>query len=213
MKQRSQKEAIIDRLLLLYLLFKMRKKSYSVSGDIKLQKLLYKTEERMYNKKYKGLSYNFVRWNYGPFSQEIYVDTKDLEKTGFLRQAYDKSIGISEDGIKLIETLRGNFTKNKLDDFFERVINEFGSLKGEDIKATVYTYPRVGGRITVGQTKKRDILLEKLDDSNASECFWIDDDCIETLSVLFDPQSHESIKKGLRALREEEGKPFTPVLE
>jgi len=214
MKERDLKEAISDRLLLLYLLFKIRKKGQSVSGDTKLQKLLYEIEQRMYRNRYKGLNYNFVRWDFGPFSQEVYVDSADLEKTGFLKRHSDKSIGISDSGIRLIEMMQKDLKGDKvLEEYFDRVINEFGPYKGKGIKAAIYTSPKVGERKPIRETTKAEILLKKLDTSEAMKSFWINDRWFETLRIIFDPTFSLKVKKGLQALKEEEGKPFIPVTE
>ena len=72
-------------LLLLYLAAKTGDKGRNILGHIKLQKLLYKTEERMIQVKCKGLNYNFIRWKFGPFSQENFnSDVSDLKESGFL---------------------------------------------------------------------------------------------------------------------------------
>jgi len=213
MIERTVKEAIIDRVLLLYLLARTKQKGYNISGDVKLQKLLYKAEERMYLDRYKGLNYNFVRWDYGPFSQEIYVDTRDLIETGLLRKT-GQAIDVSEHGVRLIEALREVLDRNrKFEQIIDRVINEFGPLKGRDIKAMIYSYPKIGERKPIRQAKKGESILQKLQDLEAKDRFWIDEKWFETLEVLFDPATYRSIKEGLKALKEEEGRPFVPVSE
>jgi len=213
MIERTVKEAILDRLLLLFLIVRTRQKGYNITGDVKLQKLLYKAEERMYLSGYKGLNYNFVRWEHGPFSQEVYVDTEDLTETGFLRR-YENAIDVSNKGVQLVEALRETLDKNrKIEQIIDKVINEFGPLKGQRIRAVMYSYPKVGERKTIKKTKKGEFILRKLEDSEAKERFWVDEKWFETLEVLFDPTSYKSIKEGLKALKEEEGRPFVPIVE
>ena len=213
MIERTVKEAILDRLLLLFLIVRTRQKGYNITGDVKLQKLLYKAEERMYLSRYKGLNYNFVRWEHGPFSQEVYVDTEDLTETGFLRR-YENAIDVSNQGVQLVEALRETLDKNrKIEQIIDKVINEFGPLKGQRIRAVMYSYPKVGERKTIKKTKKGEFILRKLEDSEAKERFWVDEKWFETLEVLFDPTSYKSIKEGLKALKEEEGRPFVPIVE
>src|SRR3989337_740435 len=84
MEQRSLNEALVDRFILLYLVTRNRQKGYNILGPIQLQTLLYKIEEQMWLKNCKGLSYTFIRWKHGPFSQEVYSDVRDLKDTGFL---------------------------------------------------------------------------------------------------------------------------------
>lgn len=214
MIERDIQEAIMDRVLLLYLVAKSRKKGYNVSGHIKLQKLLYKTEERMYVSKYKGLNYSFIRWNFGPFSQEIYSDVKDLGENGFLKVRPGEVIDISDDGVQLINALGEVLEKNrKFKEIIDRVINEFGPLKGDQIKDAMYSYPKIGERKLIAEIKKGELILPRLVDSEAVDRFWIDEKWFETLRILFDPALYKSMKEGLKALKTEEGKPFIPVLE
>ena len=212
--ERTVKESIIDRLLLLYVIARTRQKGYNITGDVKLQKLLYKAEESMYLEGYKGLNYNFVRWEHGPFSQEVYVDTRDLIETGFLRSSQGKAIDVSDQGVQLIEALQEILSRNrKFEQIIDRVINEFGPYKGQKCKAVVYSYPKVGEKKPIKKVRKGEFILQKLENSEAKDRFWIDEKWFETLEVLFDPASYKSIKEGLKALKEEEGRPFVPVVE
>jgi uncharacterized phage-associated protein len=212
MKERNIEEAIVDRILLLYLIARTRQKGYNISGQIKLQKMLFKTEERMFLSRYKGLNYNFIRWDYGPFSPEIYFDVRDLKETGLLR---DKdTVDISEIGLQLLNALTGLLDKNrKFKEIIDRVINEFGPLKGRQIKDVMYSYPKIGEKKLIAETKKGEIILPKLEATEAEDRFWIDERLFETFRILLDPSSNKSTKEGLEALKKEEGKPFIPVLE
>jgi uncharacterized phage-associated protein len=213
-QERTPREVLIDRLLLLFLLVRMRQKGYRVSGDVKLHKLLYKVQERMFLDRYKGLNHTFIFWKHGPFSQEIYSDTADLRETHLLRKTHDRTIDVSEDGAKLVSAIHEAFRRNsKVQDYVERVVNEFGPYSGKEIKAVMYSYPKVGERKPIGSAKPGEFILGKLDDSEARDSFWLDDEWLETLEVLFDPSSYKSMTQGLKALREEKGKPFVPILE
>lgn len=208
MEQRSLNEALIDRLLLLYLVTRTRQKGYNILGPIKLQKLLYKIEERMWRKNYKGLSYTFIRWKHGPFSQEIYSDVRDLKDTGLLNKV--DAVSSSSKGQHLIEKLEPLFDY-EAKDIIEKVINEFGSLKSKQIKAIMYSYPKVGERRTIGEIKDGDLLLTKMKASDARKSFWLDERLMETLCVLFSPSATKAIQDGLDAIKKEEGRPFIPV--
>ena len=63
---RSAYEVIIDRLLLIYLISLNREIGNDIQGthherQIKLQKLLYWSEHEMFQDKYKGLNYHFIK--------------------------------------------------------------------------------------------------------------------------------------------------------
>lgn len=213
MKKRTPSESLIDRLLLLYLIVRIRDFGYKITGNVKLQKLTYKSQERMFLGGLKGFNYNFVRWDFGPFSQEIVPDTSDLLETGFLRKSGNVIVP-SGRGSQLIRDLDTVFERNKaIVEYIDRVILEFGPYPGKTIRALMYSYPKVGVRKTIEQTKKGELILSKLDASEAKETFWIDDEWMETLEMLFDPTCYKAVSEGLEALRKEEGRPFIPVTE
>lgn len=208
MEQRSLNEALADRLLLLYLVNRVRQKGYNILGPIKLQKLIYKTEETLCKKKIKGLTYTFIRWKHGPFSQEIYSDVDDLKECGFLITEDEAST--SEKGRRMAsiaEKLLDPETKDTID----RVINEFGPLNGKQLKAVMYSYPVFGEMRTIREAKEGELLLSKLNEVNGKDSLKLDEDFLETLSVLFNPSACNSIKKSLAAMKTEEAKPFIPV--
>jgi uncharacterized phage-associated protein len=212
MKLRTPNEAIVDRFLLLYLLFTIRKKGYNITGYTKLQKLLYKIEETFYRERYKGLNYNFVFWKHGPFDPQIKWDVEDLQQTNLIKPT-DKVIEYTDSGKKLIETLQHVFERNsKVVEVVNKVVNELGPLNSREIKAAMYAYPKVGEKKPIRQSRKGEFILNRLEDSEASDRFYIDDSTLETLEVLFDPKAYKAIHEGLKAIKEEEGKPFTPVL-
>jgi uncharacterized phage-associated protein len=208
MEERSLEEALIDRLLLLYVVARTRQKGYNIVGNIKLQKMLYKTQERMYLAKCKGLNFNFVRWRFGPFSQEIYSDIKDLKATGYLIP--EDVASASEKGIKLLRNFDSIFD-DETKDIIERVINEFGPYSGRQIREVMYSYPKVGEKKTIEEAELGEVLLTRLKPENARKCVRIDEEKLETLRFLFDPKSNAAIQDGIRSLKTEECKPFIPV--
>jgi uncharacterized phage-associated protein len=208
MEERSPYEAIIDRLLLLYVASRTREKGHNILGQIKLQKMLYKTQERMYLAKFKGLNYNFIRWQFGPFSQEIYSDVRDLKATGFLIS--QDTASVSEKGHKLLTALAPVFD-DEMKDLIDRVINEFGPYTGRQIRKVMYSYPKVGEKKTIEEAEMGELLLSKLHQVDAKRHVHMDEQTFETLRFLFDPTSSKELKKSLDALKTEKCKVFTPV--
>jgi len=208
MEERNVHEAILDRLLLLYLVARTREKGYNILGQIKLQKLLYKAQERMYLSKCKGLNYNFVRWKFGPFSQEIYSDVEDLKETGFLDRRV--AVNASAKGLRLLKTL-GLVFDEETTELIDKVINEFGPYTGRQIKAVMYSFPKVGEKKTIKEAKMGEVLLTKLNEKNAKKRLLLKEQTLDTLRFLFDPLTHKAIEEGLKALKTEKCRPFIPV--
>lgn len=208
MEQRSLNEALIDRLLLLYLVTRIRQKGYNILGPVKLQKLLYKIEEQMFRKNCKGLSYTFIRWKHGPFSQEIYSDVRDLKDTGFLNT--EDPASASEKGQHFAK-IAENILNPESKDIIERVINEFGPLNGKQLKEVMYSYPIVDEKRTIREAKEGELILSKLNEEQARKCIQVNERLLETLSIVFNPSAYKAIKSGLEAMKKEEPKRFIPV--
>src|SRR3990172_5093602 len=204
MENRSLEEALVDRFLLLYVVARTRKKGCNILGHIKLQKMLYKTQERMYLARWKGFNYNFVRWKFGPFSQEIYSDVDDLKRAGYLIQ--EDAASISEKGLRLLkdfDVLLDAETK----DIIERVINEFGPYTGRQIREVMYSFPKVGEKKTIEEAEMGEVLLTRLHPEDAKKCLRADEAQLETLRFLLVPKSNKEIQDGLRSLRTDKCQP------
>jgi uncharacterized phage-associated protein len=208
MAERTPEEAILDRLLLLYVVARNRERGHNILGQIKLQKLLYKTQERMYLSGCKGLNYNFIRWKFGPFSQEIYSDVRDLKVTGFLNP--QDAASASMKGQHLLKKLGVIFDRETVQ-LIDGVINEFGAYSGRQIKSVTYSFPKVGEKKTIEEAELGDLLLTKLNEKKAKKCIRLDERVFDTLRFLFDPSAHKAIQEGLEALKTEKCRPFTPV--
>ena len=208
MDHRSLDEALIDRLLLLYLVTRTRKKGYNILGPIKLQKLLYKIEEQMFRKDCKGLSYTFIRWKHGPFSQEVYSDVKDLKATGFLNA--EDVASTSRKGQEMAK-IAENILDPEVKDIIERVLNEFGPLSGKQLKEVMYSYPIVDEKRTIREAKEGELILSKLTEEKARKCIRVNERLLETLSIMFNPSAYKAIRNSLDAMKKEEPKRFIPV--
>ena len=214
---RSINEVIVDRLLLLYLLIRNRRKGFSVSGNsfgrqLKLQKLLYWVEFEMNSTGYKGLNYNFFKWKYGPFAKEIYDDTAHLLRNRLITE--DKwELSVSEKGNDLLETCGEVFEFNTgISAFFDRIIERFGGYDAEDLKNATYDFPILGKKIPIERVKKGELILPKLKYEDAERVFFIDEKWMPTFQIMFDPGFYSAINTSLDQMRKERGIPFKPVI-
>jgi uncharacterized protein YwgA len=135
---RNYEEVVSDRLLLLLLLHENRRHGNSISGtafqrELKIQKLLYRIEEKMNKQEYKGLNYNFFRWTYGPFARELNIDIEELETTKFV-EVVNHELKLSRKGIDLINSLNQFFNSDlELMEWYDRSIREFGEYDAEEL--------------------------------------------------------------------------------
>lgn len=116
---------LADRILLVYTLGRARKKRH-LPGRTRLLKTLFKTEVELRDQDIGSPSYEFYRWNHGPFSKRVYQDLTDLTACGlssdtrasargvdlaaYLRRALESTPGWSE----------AFSTLDRAQDFFKR---------------------------------------------------------------------------------------------
>ncbi|MDH5414835.1 MAG: Panacea domain-containing protein [Flavobacteriaceae bacterium] len=210
--ERSYDEVIVDRLLLLYLSTTMRSSGRLLSGDLKLQKLVYKSEENMLLGQDKGFNYFFIRYKMGPWSRELQEDAKELTKMGFLNKEQYAYMP-ADRTYKLIEDADEIFKKNRFAvQIIDQVIREFGEYKGKELKVLMYAYPKPDTKIPIQHIKLGDPILQKLSIHEAKNRFILDEDWLDTLGILFNPYMYSAINKGINNLKKEFGRPFRPVV-
>lgn len=187
---RTDREKVIDKLLLLHLLNKS-----DIDGKTKLQKTVFFSEDSVNEKGIKSFSYNFIRYHHGEFSFQLQSDLEDLRKNNFLSAG--RFIKPSSDGRRLLERAGGILDKNP--DIVKRVDNiaEFTSNKNLD-KILVYAYNRIfkHGK-PVGEIPEGIELLHKIEDEKAEILFDLDDGFLNTLEVMLDRKSYDRLKNSI----------------
>ncbi|MCX6650013.1 MAG: DUF4065 domain-containing protein [Candidatus Bathyarchaeota archaeon] len=214
---RNLEEVVSDRLLLLFLIYENRLHGNAVEGkneferQLKLQKLLFKTEELMDKDDYKGLNYNFVRWDHGPFAIEIYMDSEDLIKTNFLERI-NNEIKLTEKGSKLISNLLSFFKSDKdLNLYLDRAIRQFGEYDANELKVIIKKFPSKSG-ISIKELKKGTPILIKRDEDSSKRVFKIPAHLFEELIIEFNPDMQGRLKNGLLSVRSSHLRKFRPVI-
>src|SRR3972149_2547917 len=110
---RTPREALIDRILLLYAIERVNEYGL-MEGPFKLMKVPFLSQRAMNNDGEKGFNYTFFRWDYGPLSTEIYDDRDTLLRAGYITQVGTKGrIYPTEGGKQLLESLRDLFAENE----------------------------------------------------------------------------------------------------
>ena len=211
MVSRDLTETLIDRLLMLFLIGESQKHGYRITGKVKLLKLLYLSESRMIKDKMKGLNYGFYRWNYGPMSNEALRDLDFLSENNLLAKE-GNSIFITSRGRELLKSSSNLLNRNE--DFLvhiQKTIREFGPYTGGKIKAVVYATPKIGERKLIRNAEHGEELLRKLFAEEAKKRFRMDDEWTETLSILMDKGTYDSLKKGEQDAKEGRVTKYEPL--
>jgi hypothetical protein len=104
---RKPHEITIDRALLLYVLRLVE--PYGLMSDVKLQQLAFLCELQLFDKRIRGLHFEFFRYAYGAFSKDLDNDLLSLRRKGCLENfdltdAAQKALDLLVDGSKDNET-------------------------------------------------------------------------------------------------------------
>ncbi|MCX6821075.1 MAG: hypothetical protein NT016_03950 [Candidatus Aenigmarchaeota archaeon] len=193
---RTPIERMIDKLLLIYLFG-----THKIIDDTKAQKTVFFAENNMNEKRIKGFSYDFIRWNFGEFSRDLESDLKELKNKNFITD----NLILTQDGEEILNQIGSVLQKNS--EIIKR-IDMFGSYTESksltEVKDVAYTKIIVNGK-QVKDLPMGEPLLHKLDDSEARINFSIDTGWLGTFEVLFNPRIKDSLDV---ALTEEEYIPF-----
>lgn len=214
---RTTSEVLQDRLTILFLLRENRRKGNSVQGNsfqrhVKLQKLLYHLESRLFNDRIKALNYTFYKWQHGPFSKFVYSDVDALEKTDMIIvrdvSEFYGEFYLTERGLELIDNLNEIINDyDELNRYTIRVINEFGEYDWYDLKHITYAYPSPLTRIPIKKLNKGDLILPKLEISEATKIITINEAWRDTLGFILEPELYEKIISSIKLARSDsEGK-------
>ena len=175
---RTIRETAIDKLLLLYILSK-----YKIDGKTKLQKAIFFAEKSTNEKGVKIFNFDFIRYNFGEYSNELQTDYRELYHNGFILDT--RPIEITDESKELLKRCqhilgRNGILLNKIEPIIEHIV----SLPLDRIKEMAYTKIVLFGK----EVKDLEIgtpILYKLNSSQVKSEIIIDDKWIEKLNSFF----------------------------
>jgi len=188
---RDKKEEIIDRLLLLYLIGEANK--VTGIGKLLLQKLVFLAEKAMISDGIKGFNFRFFRYNLGPFTEEIYIDSKKLFSAGLLRET-EWPFRLTKQGKALLENIYSFIVKRcdnkEVLSIIEKTVGKYAKYNTEKIKKFVYAIKIQ----PIGESKILPIkdvssgywLTEKIDEKKAKKSFTLNEKLMEDLEYEFE---------------------------
>lgn len=193
--ERPHETKVVDRALLLYLLKKINECGVT-EGDTKLQKIVFASETS--RKGERGLNYNIIRWDHGPFSKELAIDKEFLGKNNLI---VGKTLELTETGEKMVSRIKTNIerdpdmkktitiitqticTKN-LDDILRMVYDSVFKLpNGKEMR--IKDIPN--GELMVGRSATRDEQNKLI----------FDDATIETLDIMMNEVLFSSLQTAM----------------
>jgi hypothetical protein len=181
---RTEKDALIDRLLLLYAVERGNHFGH-MDGPFKLMKIPLMAELDSAEESVSSFNYTFFRYQHGPITTEIYEDARVLRELGLLDlpEHGKGTIKLTEKGIHLLKSIEGLYAENEVvckyvaESAKANAPLAFGVLKKRVYNRTVDT---CGGKMKIGDLPFYCDVVSKLEGDNVLR-FQLDDDWLDTL--------------------------------
>lgn len=199
------KDSAVNNLLLLYLIDETNSKGF-LDEHLKLQKLVFLIQKNLNQKKLKGFSYNFFRWEKGPFSAGVANDLKLLSKNGFVKWD-DKKIYLTKEGKRVLVDCKEIFEQNSIfNKTIDDITDKYSNVPANDLKNLVYQLnmfvPIIRKVMPIEKIPKRRLILFKPQESKMKQFFEMDEDWEATLELLFNRGGLVSLEKAYEDAKE-----------
>jgi hypothetical protein len=201
---RTPKETLSDRLLLLWLLYDAMK--FSTIGDTKAHKLGYLSELKMNNDLEKGFNYNFKKLPFGPYSEQLQKDADWIEEQKLIdshRFADGKIFQSARFGRKLLSDFSDMFVRNNI---FTRKIfainGKYASLNTYELVETVHQQgtPEIED-VKISDLENGEMILFRLPSEKAKVEFYITPEELATLDVYLDEENYNSVMSAFESAK------------
>jgi len=209
-KVSSGADSLVNLFLLLYAIERASRRGY-LTGRVKLQKLLFEAEKRMTKSGWVGLNYVFYRWKHGPWSPEAQWGLEWLVRNGLVTEA-EALIEATADGRRVLDDARELVESNKeMMKLIESVSDAHALDTGRTMEDAVYGTPSPTTGQLIDNIKPGETVLEPLEKSKASKLFRMDDSWVQTLEILLDKSSRESLQQAMNDAQQGRIKPYKPL--
>ena len=185
---RTENQILLDNYLLLLTVQESEKHGWV--RTTKVQKVAFYSEYIMNRGRLKAFGLLFRRHNFGPYSDDLENDLKNL--TAFSYLTLDRgNIVMDELGERVLEDTRELLSKNRW--VRKPIIESASKIAPMDTDETlnfIYSLPiksRYGSRVE--DVPDGATIVRPLDDADAEHIFHLNEDEAETLDVLFDSKT------------------------
>jgi hypothetical protein len=180
---RTEKDALVDRLLMLFAI-EFGNKYGHMDGSFKLMKIPFMAQLESTEHGVNTFNYTFYRYDHGPITTEIYEDASQLHKAGLLNVSPQGKCPISttEEGRKVISGLTDLYAENRdVCRFVEESAKSYAGMSFGTLKSKVYEREVMveGEKIKVADFPCYQTVLSKLDGD--VQHFVLDDDWIDSI--------------------------------
>lgn len=206
---RDDGQRLVDRLLLLYLFDRVSEVN-RITGDVKLQKLVFLSEKEMIENEIQGMNYNFFRWDLGPMSKGVYEDHAFLCENELVSESDGTILSTGERILsKVVPLLQKNpeFART-IDD----IVQSYGSISGGRLKNIVYDKEvNLPGEdpVAVRDIQRGKTILDPVKEQYGDTTFDLPEEWIETLSIMLDPDARESVEEAITQAKNQPSSRFS----
>jgi len=192
--ERRIRERMVNILLVMYTIKKVAQFGV-MDGTVKLQKIVFLAQKELLARKLKGFSYNFFRWNHGPYSADLANDYALLEGSRF---AGGWPIRLNKDGEQVLAGCRDLLESNRaITEVIDSVAERYANLPSDELKQAVYdmtiTVPRLKSRVKIGDIRHGQLILFRPRDEAVKGIFRLSPGWMATLETVFDSDMLESL--------------------
>jgi hypothetical protein len=202
---RTFEERLSDSALSLVLLSQIPD-GETIGDRLKVMKLLFLAEYRMFTERAKGLNFTFYRYKLGPFSKEVEELWDALKVSGYLQE--DEEFALTDEGRRLAHAFRADVLENATNTYFNEAISsiaqQYGRQDRNEIMARVYdmqVFDIEGRRLRMRDASLGTVFTEALEPSEAKMIVSIDPGWLDTLAIALDPARRESLSRAMAQVR------------
>lgn len=193
---------------MLHLIQKVRKR-----GDLgitKLEKLAFLSQMRMKKNGLDGFDYEFIKWDYGPFTQDLYVDKEFLYRAG-LTEHLDV-LNLTPKAEELLKSAKELFEANEpIVESIDRVTSKYGRKSAGWLERMLYERKFLspdGHRVKLKDIPKGTCLLTPLSGDEMKVKREFPESWAETLEILCDKNRMETLEAAVQSARTRGSQPY-----
>ncbi len=184
-----------------------------IRGNMFVAKMFYLFEEELIKKNIIGSRYKMFKNHYGPYNEKIRFHMEALFRNNFLEinRMYIKKYGATynlykkkNQTKKFLKEIEELIQENSIVfNYFDDIINEFGSYSGQGLQDYVYSLEKTGFRqIKMDKYAMKELVLDPLILRQPKYKFELDEDWYDTIEVLLDPKLRNQLGKAIKEVQE-----------
>lgn len=205
-------DRLTNRLFALYVIEKASRRG-TLTGKVKLMKLLYEAQEEMGKAGIRGFAYQFYRWDYGPLSNDALSDLEWLVGNELAYYREDPwEVGFTARGEQVLKECHTLLEQNQpILALVDKVVERHLLETGRTLREEVYDRYIPGESRRVRQAEMGELLLEPVPREKANQVIKMDEEWEETLALLLSKKSMEALKKSQEDVRQGRTARYVPL--